>query len=515
MLTSFLLLVFFVYSNSILLKRIGAFGCFDDCHTITTAYFMTRGRTIYSEIFSNHQVLMPVISYLVQSVISLDNSLYGLILVHRLVMMGISFLLASLLVIRFRWAGIAFLLLYEPIKFYLFGDRFLAEAIIPYLAAYLIGLNWAKYTNQKMYFKDFMSAAFFTWTIIFLREPYSLFALFTFLTLVLSRNIRKLAWKPIILFIALTVVTLIVLPFKDFIDNVFISNIRIIAAREVESKNLLGTGIVDVLFYPFVILFSKPTTILGSFQIIMSLIFTTLSFIISIRYKKYFIVLLIWIALAFTAVRAEPPGEMFFEAFHMLPWHGAFIMAIVSFLSFIVYKEKQNIVTNGIVVGILMINAYLLFSPRSFFQENIDTAGEFRNGYSRYQLYSSFISIISRPSDTLFIEQWDDIIYRQTNLESSYPYALYTLWNKSIPKYDDARIVMFTNNPPDIYYCSEDMKYDEDELIPNSVIDSYIQLMHDDEKICVFIHKSKFDLTTKDQWEKAGEMGFTYSLDGS
>jgi hypothetical protein len=504
-----LILLFYAFIQANLYKRIGAFGCFDDCHTITSAYFINRGRTLYSEIFYNHQLLMPFLSSIIQKVSSV-HSLYSLIAVHRLAIYAISLVLNIILLIRFRWKAIGFILLYEPIKFYIFGDRFLPEAFIPYAAAFLIGLIGEKYTQKMLSKIDYISAVFFTWLIIFLREPYIPLAIVLFAVILFEKNIRLIPWKYFALLLGISSITLFAVPIKDFIEIVFVQNIMTTGIQEVQSNTSGGTGFLYMIFYPIIILLNAPNTILGSVQFALSILFIITSGMLIFRYKKISLVVTFWVILAVSALRVEPPGKMFYEAFHMLPWHGIFIMAIIVMTSHLLQKEKKRMVKYSLLISIFLICLYSLISPQSFIRENVNTLSEFNDGYARYETYAQIINTLSEPEDKLYLELWDDIIYQQTNLDSSFPYGLYTPWTQPVEKYVNARTTMFTDYPPDIYYCSEVITYTEEELLPQFVQKDYVRLLKNNEPICVYIHKNKMGEINRETWDMLKSISITH-----
>src|SRR5690348_2865404 len=102
----FLVLSYFYY------QKIGAFGCFDDCFNIMGGYFLSKNAHIFSGFFYNHAPGMAYISFLVQK-LSHPQSLYQLILFHRMSLFIFSFIMGSVLTLRFRWSALAFLLIYE------------------------------------------------------------------------------------------------------------------------------------------------------------------------------------------------------------------------------------------------------------------------------------------------------------------------------------------------------------------------------------------------------------------
>ncbi len=117
--------LFFAFIGYFDYQRTVSFGCFDDCFNFVGAYFMLKGKILYSQAFYNHQPLAAYISYLIQF-FSHPKTIYQLILDHRIFVFLFSVLFDLLLIKRFKQTGIFFVIFYELTKYYLFGKRFLA-----------------------------------------------------------------------------------------------------------------------------------------------------------------------------------------------------------------------------------------------------------------------------------------------------------------------------------------------------------------------------------------------------
>src|SRR3989344_780100 len=135
----FLLLPLWVFLRGIYRDRIGAFGCFDDCFNYMAGHFLLAGKRLYTDIFFNHQPLPAYISAIIQWV-SKPEGIYLLIHQHRMFLVYFSIFMNVLLVLRFGLVVFGFSVLYETTKGYVFGERFLAEALIVYPLVYLLGL---------------------------------------------------------------------------------------------------------------------------------------------------------------------------------------------------------------------------------------------------------------------------------------------------------------------------------------------------------------------------------------
>ena len=126
-----LLLPLYVILYKIYIPRVNAFGCFDDCFNYLGGYFIANGKHIYSDFFFNHQPIPAFLSYFVQTLTNPIN-IFDLVLRHRQFLMLFGLLFNVLLIIRFRLPAFLFVIIFELSKFYVFGDRFLAEGIIVY-----------------------------------------------------------------------------------------------------------------------------------------------------------------------------------------------------------------------------------------------------------------------------------------------------------------------------------------------------------------------------------------------
>src|SRR5258706_10849313 len=123
----FVLVCFLVIINKLYYDRVGSFSFGDEYNNFIAGYFMIKGRALFSQIFFNHQVLMAYISFAIQKVFH-PTTLYKLVLYHRLFVIFFSFVFDILLVMRFRLRALICILFYEIIKYYLFGNLFLAES---------------------------------------------------------------------------------------------------------------------------------------------------------------------------------------------------------------------------------------------------------------------------------------------------------------------------------------------------------------------------------------------------
>lgn len=503
-----ILLIFPIYIilYKIYTPRVNAFGCFDDCFNIVAGYFITEGKRLYSEIFFNHQPLMAYFSSFIQSVFHPIN-IYDLILTHRQSIMAFSFIMNLLITLRFGFPMLGFVFLYEFSKFYVFGDRFLAEGIIVYPLVYMMGLVWQKYTNQKLYWYDYLLSALFTWLVIFMREPYIVISFVLFVLIFFGKPFslsKKIAFG---LFVLLVIFHLSRLPLPEYFFNLVTVNDQIFRSEGGEN-NLLGPGIIKIFIYPILILFGGEWNIFRHFLVGLDLILL-ISFLFLFRIKqKRRALLLLLLILGFANVRIVPPGKIFYAAFHMIVWYGLFIATLIFLLKSLFFYKKK--IAASVLIILIALFVYIVGSPKSFTYEKIDPQYTFITNYGKELQVGEVVRILSKPTDTLYLDGADDLIYWQAKRTSSYKYSWYTSGMPRFARYRQARLDMFETSPPDFYYrfCTKEIV--PDYFLPKAYESDYQNIYSVGKPTCLYIKKSKIDNIQEGKWQKAKE--FLYEL---
>lgn len=507
---SIILIVFFIYYavvTRLYLSRVTSFGCFDDCFYFMAAYFMEKGNTLYSEIFFNHQMLAVYISNFVQSLTN-PETIYHLVLYHRVAILLFGFAMDLLILYRFRLAGAGFILFFEISKYYVFGNRFLPEAFIIYPLVYLFGLVFEKLMQKRITTFDYIISSVFSWFVIFMREPYVLLVFILFTIIMFEKKISKIKLMPITILLAFSLLTIASVPMKDYFFNVITVNATTVGKQEIQSSKILGMGLFKVFFYPIYIFIASKWNIFRIFLIGLSAIFIFLSFYFAVYLKKTKLVIFVFLGLAIANIRYVEPGTIFYEAFHSIQWYGLFIFAIFLMLDYL-YKIKNKLTyILGFFLLILFVN--FTFSKESYIWEKIDRSVEFVTNYGPYLSNGEVIRLLSKATDTMFVDRWDDMIYWQAKLDSSYKYSWYTGIMPTFDIYDKSRIDMFKKNPPDFYYGFCPGKATYSTTLPDFIRNEYAQLYFSSNPTCLYIKKTKIPEISNEQWE--GIMQFGYYL---
>lgn len=483
----------------IYIPKISAFGCFDDCFNYTGGYFLGKGKQLFSQIYFNHMPLMAYLSFLVQRFGNPVN-IYALLLQHRQFLLAFGFFCNVFLCWRFGVVGLGYALIYELSKFYVFGDRFLAESFIVYPLVYLTGLGLHTILKKRIHDWEIILAAVCTWFVIFMREPYVPVSVFLFYVIMKPVFRKKIALFAGAVLLASTAGLFTFIPVRDFIQNVIILNAQRGVTNELQATNFFGTGIVQSFFYPVYLLVAGTWNEFRILLICMSVVLLA-SMVIWVNAKKNIMVpIYIFVALGLANLRPTIPGLQYYEAFHQMVWYALFI-----FSSLYVLREVPKL----FYVSVFGLLIFELFSPKTFIYQRTNQHTEFINNYGTYLQVSEVIKAISGPNQTLFTNGADEFLYVASARTSPYPYSFYYPIQPH-DTYHEAMMTMFVNNPPDIVYdfCPPDAPVHP--YIPAQFLDVYMQWYSGGKPTCLYVKKTLVPALTKEQKAKAQE--FLYYL---
>lgn len=499
------LLPIYIALYKIYIPHVNAFGCFDDCFNIVAGYFITNGKRLYSEIFFNHQPLMAYFSYFIQTKFHPIN-IYDLILTHRQSIMAFSFIVNVLIIFRFGLPMLGFVLLYEFSKFYVFGDRFLAEGVIVYPLVYMVGLVWQKYTSKRLYWYDYLLSSLFAWFIIFMREPYIIVSFALLFLIFFGKPFSYQKKVALGLFILSVIVFLAMMPMPEYFFNVVTVNSQIFHSEAADK--LLGLGVIKLFVYPIAILFGGEWNMFRYFLVGLDIVFL-ISFLFLLKVKeKRLVLLMLFLILGLANIRIVPPGKIFYAAFHMIVWYGLFIATLLHLLNALFFYRKKIAASLLIILVILFV--YIVGSPKSFIREKADPHYELITNYGKELQVGEVVRLLSKPTDTLYLDGGDDLIYWQAKRLSPYEYSWYTSGMLSFSRYRQARIDMFRKTPPDFYYrfCSKEKMAGY--FLSKSYESDYVNLYSLGKPTCLYVKKSKILNIEEGRWQKAKE--FLYEL---
>lgn len=500
------LVPFYLILYKILIPHSSAFGCFDDCLNIVAGYFLLNHKILYSQIFFNHQMLMAYVSFAVQYIMHPVN-IYELILRHRQLVFLFGFLMDFLIIYRFSWSGVGFTIFYELGKYYFFGDRFLAEGFVVYPLVYLLGLLWSKLQNEKLSFLDYLLAGFFSWFVIFMREPFVPLAGIAYVLLLLGRRNSQAKIVSLAIFLLLSMWIISITPMKEYVFEVFTVSSSTVLAEELHTDSLF-VRVLKMFFYPLYLYFDGSWNFFRIFVIALDTMFLGLLVYYGKVAKKFLPLATIIFLLGLANFRYVTPGTIFYASFHMLPWFGMFVFILFLLLQKVTLLDIR--ISQVSIIFLTIILAFLIFSPQSYIREKTDRQYDFITNYGIPLQTGEVVRVLSQPKDTLFSDGENDLIYWQSKRLSPYKYAWYTSVMPLFPIYTTERLTMFAQSPPDFYYdfCTKEKPLHPS--LPNSVRALYVQLYATGKPTCLYVKKTKLPQITALQWKKAAQ--FLYTL---
>lgn len=477
-------------------QKIFAFGCFDDCSNFIGGYFLLKGKEIYTDFFFNHAPMMPLLSFLIQKVLD-PPGVYEFIFYHRISLYIFSYFFGLFLIFRFQRVAFFTLIIFESIKFFIFGDRFLAEGFIIYPLIYLFGIGLLKISKVKIHNWEFIFSAILVWIISLTREPYIPLALFLFICILLGKLTRPKIFA-VLLFLGLSLLSFVVLPINNMIQNIYTFN-NAITTSEIHEKGGYLKILFYSFFYPIYIFIDGKESILRITEYILSFTFIGLA-IKSILEKRFLLILFVLISLLLSNIRYTTPGLMYYSAFHMIVWFGLFIFSI----NFLIFNLKISKNIKFLIIALVLIIPLIsVFSNDSYTQRTTSKIDDLNREYGSYYTYAAGIKNLSNPSSTMFLEEQDDSIYFFAGVPSSYKFGWYTAHMPQIKKYKDERDLMFVKTPPDFYYdaCLITKRKQKDPR-------NYTRIILNSGPSCLLIKTENLKSIPDEKWESIKSLGF-------
>jgi hypothetical protein len=506
-------LIFFIPIFFVYYKESVSFHFIDEYNNFLAGYFLIKGKSLYSQIFFQHQPLMAYISYIIQNILHPD-SLYTLVLYHRLAVIFTALLFGLLIVFRFRFVGLSFVIIFELTKYYFFGSTFLAESFIVYPLVYLLGLAWEVLQKRKIADWEILAGAVFTWFVVFMREPYIPTAITLFAILLFPKRPLRVKLIAALIFFLLSISTLVSLPLKDYLFELTTVNIAGVAVGEIQRSNLNGMGIISIFIYPLLILIKGMITYIRGIEIILALIFLSVFYVYVVVARKWKNGLLLLFILGISNLRIEEPGKTFFGAYHMLVWYSLFVMSTLLLVKHF-YRAKIHASFRFIITALLIfLIVYLVLPANELLWNKQEKLTVFSYNYGQYYVNGEVIRILADSQTTVFVDGWDSLLYWQADQPISFPFLFYYQSMDNFTKFTDMRAQMFRNNPPEFVYspCS----LHESKLITDT-FKEYSQGMYEvfyvgESPTCLFIRKSAINTISKTQWDKIKPFGYTLRL---
>ena len=280
-------------------------------------------------------------------------------------------------------------------------------------------------------------------------------------------------------------------------------NLEAIIPSDIKAE-LWGPKIFHIFLYPFYIPFYGELNIFRTLLLGIDVIFVGLV-ILLIKRRNIKILFLIFTILGLANIRVIYPGAMFYGSFHLIVWWGFFIFTT----SFLIFKFTHRNARILLLSSLIVMVSFFIFDKSYFPREKVNSHEEYINNFGYTLGDGEIIKILSDKSDKLFLERSDDLIFWQSGLISEYKYGWYTSKMNFYDKYNNERINMFKNYPPEFYreYGTCPKKTVDPSLtLPEFINNKYIRIYSEQGATCIFVRKDKLETITDDKFLKVNAL---------
>jgi len=388
-------------------SRSASFHFVDEEDHITFAYYINKGYKLHRDLQGNHQPLAYFGSAFLQKMTKPPNILM-LVKRHRQAMFFYGLLWSFIFVIRFRFTGLIFAILFEFLKYWQFGNLFLQESLAAYPIFYLFG-NLMEMLLFKIKPKKLESIflGFCTFIVIFNLIPF--WPWLTFLWLIFLVKNKKYFIYQFLTTLFLTIVLFLFYSPIDWFRETIYNNIvyAIPALSEI-------SGIQDwlkLIFFPFLSFAVKDSLQADLIRLFIAGWLMGMVCLLKKKDKKIIWFLFFYFLLFLANTSVLSPGAVFYGGFHLLPWLGLIWMLFIYSLR-IVSKDRK---IKKIVFPLFFIwGAFLLTNKSVPYFWKTDINREYHVNYSTFDDFNFAIKTIAESGDRLAVFTNESLIYWQT-----------------------------------------------------------------------------------------------------
>ena len=466
-------------------SHIFALNFVDEDDNIVIGNYVREGKKLYTDVFSQHQPSMFILSSQIQKMTRTDNILMT-IKRHREFMIAWSIIWFFILTLRFGWPILVPISMLELTKISLLGNLFLAEGLVVYpllyLISYLIGKKNTAYNLESIFVTIVFWFLWFSltplWPLLiicllwlFVKSDHRLkFALITFLmgalcVLYLSQyaGIKEYVYDALYINYKYYIPLTAPVGFFDSIIKAFLAPIYA----------LLAPGRSELLLLIKVL----------SLGFILKILFLVLD-------KKYFKASLYFTVLGLSSLRYIEPGNTLYGAFHMLPWF--VLLVLFNFSDFTHFRpifRLRQIVLGGIYILIFVAAINI---SRINLWDNRDPSTDYYVHYSPSEDVWTAVKILSKNGgQTIWVEPVMYWPYWRTGTTQYSSMVNYYGWMDLTPPMKDEIHKQFSTELPTIVWATTTLGIGD-------YLSSYTRFKRDGQFIDLYLRTDKIREISED-----------------
>lgn len=465
-------------------------------------YFLLKGKKLYKDISVVHQPLNYYFGSVGQKIFKV-NSLFSFINRQRLMILLYSLSWNLLFLVFFGPVAVLFMLIFEISKFWFLGNLLLGETLAVYPLLFLFGMVIKKLffkAELKLFELVIFSIATFTSTFLLLQLWPTIFLLNLAMLFSYRKNLKNILYllSP---FVLLTMILFIFVPFKYYIQEVFVYNFRYYLPYMSKINGFMGY--VKMIFLP---LTSFHKNFNSMEMIIIALTFIYIYLFYFFWKKKN---LLAFLFLVVCIVSTNNRGNMInYNDFHLLPWLGAYIFFPIMLLP-LLFKKKMKVkplTSIGVTAIVLLLIIFVNFFAKTPFKDKKNVMSENDINFHDINKYGMAIKAIRSPGDRLIAIPSDNLIHWVSETDLATRQIEYYGWQYSI-KEDKERLINVFKNHPAEFIVNGDSANSLPPFVKDYVDEKYVQIKEQNKPSRLFVLKSILPRISDDQWNN-----FTYLL---
>lgn len=468
----------------------------DEQYNFAIGKYLSKGEILYDDIITNHQPITHIFSALVQ-IVRDPNTTFSLLVNHRVAMAFWSGSWALLLIANFGTGAFLYVILYELTKSYMFGNLFLAEAMVVYPLSFLVGIViYRKKLNKVSLIMLGVSIAL----VLFILGP--VWPVLAFLVILIILRLKSYSKKDL-LYPALggLIIFFLVLKFTSvpgYLHNYLYINYAY-TVPEYHKLYYQEPWMVTILksFFTPVFAFTTSNTNPILWVIRLLSVSLVLSLVYLVKTRKTIQAFIVIVLLGLCNIRFIYPGSGSYEGFHLLPWYSVFLFVVIT-NALQQFRQNRNLLFRIFTV-MIMVTA-LFVSARyavDMFLNKKNLQEEYTINYSTHTDIGQIISIMKDPKDTLFTTPDNWLVYWQSNASHISKLFGYYPWMVSVPELHENFLETFTRTPPTFFYCENCSGLDLGQFLK-----SYKQVIKNGEKTNLYVLPYRIDNLTKKQREQ-------------
>lgn len=458
-------------------------------------YFLLKGKKLYKDISVVHQPLNYYFGSVSQKIFKV-NSLFSFINRQRLMILLYSLSWNFLFLVFFGPVIILFTLIFEISKFWFLGNLLLGETLAVYPLIFLFGMVIKKLffkTELKLFELSVFSVATFVATFLLLQLWPTIFLLNLALLFSYRKSLKNILYL-LLPFFGLTVILFMFVPFRYYIQEVFIYNFRYYLPYMDKINGV--AGYVKMILLPLTSFhknFNSMELIIIAFTFIYGYFFYFFW-----RNKK----LLAFMFLLACIISTNNRGNAInINDFHLLPWIGGYLFFPIMILP-LLFKKKIKIkplIKIGVVAIISFVIVYVNFFAKTPFKDKKNIMSENDINFHDINKYGLAIKAISQPGDRLIAIPSDNLIHWVSGTDLATRQIEYYGWQYSIKEDKDRLIDVFKNHPAE-FVVNGDSANSLPPFVKSYVDEKYIQISEQNKPSRLFVLKSILPRVTDDQW---------------